>query len=218
MTASDSHLPFRTPSRWQHQAVGKVRCSGKPKSFAHCSVLFSFRTSLAAVLREMQLFQSIDSFCKILERANELDNIPLSYFVQHYKTTRPAASPLVTNMTCFGAWSYAINRLPPNVTETYHFALESLQSQPSMHRRAKNSNPISATIKLDIGPERHWSCRTRRQISLIHNQYVRPFCRSKKAQASISKPSSQYLSDLVEMSVNYNGQILHTIPLTAADR
>ena len=118
---------LQLPSHWKHCAIGEVRCAFwlaedlRPLLDSE----LGFRTNLASVLRESNLlFQSIDSFCKILERANELDNIPLSYFVQHYKTTRPALHPKLNGQAIdFGAWSYAINRLPPIITETHHFLL-----------------------------------------------------------------------------------------------
>ena len=90
-----------------------------------CAQFPSMAQSIANNLRERQgIFAALDRFIRKIDAAVVSGIIHLEHLLPHYKATQPALHPLVNDEELdFGAWSYAINRLPQDCTKTFVYLL-----------------------------------------------------------------------------------------------
>ena len=104
-----------------------------------------FAVRIATALRDHRsVFSALDEFCLLLQTSSASNTVTLDSFVEHYKNTNPALHPKMNGSEIdFHAWSYALNRLPINITTTHNILLtrnlpplyQNFKEQPSVPTR-----------------------------------------------------------------------------------
>jgi hypothetical protein len=86
----------------------------------------AFAQALGTILRDKQgIFEAFDRFKVELSRAVNQGYVSMDRLLPYYRALEPALHPLVGSETeiDFGGLSYAVRRLPENVTRTFAFLL-----------------------------------------------------------------------------------------------
>lgn len=140
---------FHEPRRVRVRAFDEVVCYAASGSvFLSLLESLPFAQALARNLRRKQgLFDALESFCAFLNRDASKGVIDLEGLLSEYRALRPALHPGVEEPAIdIGAWSYALRRLPENITRTFVLLLS--KSIPSVFEKAEGTaRPISTEAR-----------------------------------------------------------------------
>ncbi|MGM0673171.1 MAG: DUF6909 family protein [Spirochaetota bacterium] len=139
---------FLEPRRLEVRALGRVVCYVVPgEQFLELlGRSRSFAQALGTILRDKQgIFEAFDRFKVELVRAVNQGYVSMDRLLPYYMELDPALHPLVRseNEIDFGGLSYAVRRLPENVTHT--FALLLIDEIPESYRNPDRFFPMVRT-------------------------------------------------------------------------
>lgn len=119
---------FREPRRYSVRAVGPACCYVVPgdRFLGLLGQSRAFAQALGTILRDKHgIFEAFDRFKVELIRAVNQGYVSMDRLLPYYLKLEPALHPLVRSESeiDFGGLSYAVRRLPENVTRTFAFLL-----------------------------------------------------------------------------------------------
>ncbi|MEC7987148.1 MAG: cyclic nucleotide-binding domain-containing protein [Myxococcota bacterium] len=142
------------PSNEEITAQDSVLCAKIPSTtlieFIRESPPFSQAIS-RSLKQKQSLFSALSDFSNRLEQEANSGSINIEILLPYYKAMQPALHPKMNHHEIdFGAWSYAINRLPQDIAQTHIYLLSQnfpelfagakafLSHVPTKHRRRKS--------------------------------------------------------------------------------
>lgn len=157
---------FEDPRRACLRAAGPCRCYSLPgeRFLSLIAESTPFAQALARNLREKQgIFTPLEDFLAVLVENATRGVLDLETLLERYHALRPALHGDLDKSTLdIGAWSYALARLPANITETYVLLL-SRSIPDALHPPDAIAEPVPTAARRRSA----WSLRRGKDLVLL---------------------------------------------------